>query len=88
MNTHKFTNLLCFIALGAIATAILVKYLGVKLFGIGGEFASIMTKIAYYFGLIATALSAYSYAKSRRNNLYIALFVLFLAVIVVFSFVL
>ena len=88
MSTRKFTNLLCYIALGAIAAVILIRFLGTRLFNFGGGFTSVLSQIAYYCGILATMLSAYAFAKSRRNNIYIWLFVLFVAIIVVFSFVL
>ena len=88
MNTRKFANYACFVSLGIIAALLLLKFLGQKVFGWSDGLIEALTLMALYLGAFATMLSAYAFAKSRRSQVYFWLLLLFVAVIVVFSFIL
>ena len=88
MNTRKFANYACFVSFGIIAGLLVCKYLGQNVFFWSEDIINALTISALYVGAFATMLSAYAHAKSRRNPVFICLFLLFLAVIIVFSFVL
>ena len=88
MNTRRSIIMTCFWLFGLVAILYLAKFLGTKVFSFGAEYAKVMEVAALSTALVATALSAFSFAKSRRNPLYMWLFLLFLVGIIVFRFVL
>lgn len=89
MNSRRVSNLLCFIILGLVACALLAGYLLCTVFKVlDDSFTHWFTDVAYWLAAIATLISAFSYAQSRRNAIYMVLLIVFLAIIVVFTFVL
>ncbi len=89
MNSRRVSNFLCFIILGIVACSLLARYLLFTVFNVlDASFMHWFTDVAYWLTAIATLISAFSYAQSRRNALYMILLIVFLAIIVVFTFVL
>lgn len=89
MNSRRVSNLLCFIILGIVACSLLAKYLLCTVFKVlDASYMHWFTEVAYGLTAIATLISAFSYAQSRRNALYMILLIVFVAIIVVFTFVL
>ena len=88
MNTRKPINLLAYIAIFLIMVATITSYVTQNVFNLSSEIANICSKVAYYLAFIVTLVSAFIYASSKRNNLYMALLVICLIVIIVFTFVL
>lgn len=88
MNSRRLSNLLAFIVLGIVALSLIVKYLLVNVFDVTGNYTEWFDKIAYYLTALATLISAFSYAQSRRNGIFMVLLIVFVGVIVVFTFVL
>lgn len=88
MNARRSIVMICFWLFGLVAALYLAKFLGTKVFDFGSGYATVIESIALYSLLCATALSAFAFAKSRRNLLYMWLFLLFFGAIVVFRFVL
>ena len=88
MNTRKPINLLAYIATFLIMIAIVTNYVTQNIFHLSPEIANICSKVAHYLSMIVTFVSAFIYARSKRNSLYMALLVICLIVIIVFTFVL
>ncbi len=86
MNSRKFANLFAFIAVGFIATALVVKYVVANVLGTTTDVAYWCDKIAYYLSCLVTIICAFSYATTRRNNAYMVVLIIFIVVIVLFTF--
>lgn len=89
MNSRRVSNLLCYIILGLVALSLVVKYLLTNVIsGISTDIIYWIDQSAYILTALATLISAFSYAQSRRNGLIMVLLIIFVAVIIVFKFVL
>ena len=88
MNSRRMSNFLAYIVLGIVAVSLLVKYVLVNWFDLTGDFLTWFDKGAYYLTALATLICAFTYAKSRRNGGYFILLIIFIAVIILFTFVL
>lgn len=88
MNTRKPINLLAYISIFLIMLATITSYITQNVFNLSSEIANICSKIAYYLAFIVTLVNAFIYANSKRNNAYMALLVVCLIVIIVFTFIL
>lgn len=87
MNTRRVANLLAYICIGLIAVSLIVKYMAVNVFSLGTDIVYWCDKIAYYMACLSTLICAFSYASSRRNGMFMGLLVVFVVVIILFSFV-
>lgn len=88
MDSKKVVNIIAYIAVILIALSLMAKYILVGYFSFGGNIASILSSVAYYLALFVTVISAFAYAKSKRNNAFMFVLVLFVIIIVLFAFVL
>ena len=88
MNSRKFVNVLAYVALALVAIALVAKYLTMKVFNLNSNVGAWCDRIAYYLTMIVTIFSAFAYARSRRNAMYMTGFAVFVIVIIVFMFVL
>ena len=86
MNSRRFANLFAFIAVGFIATALVVKYIATNVLNTTADISYWCDKIAYYLSCLVAIISAFSYATTRRNNAYMIVLVMFIVVIVLFTF--
>ena len=87
MNSRKIANLLAYIAVGLIACSLVVSYLTVNIFNLSSNIAYWCEKVAYYLACLTTIISALSYAYAKRNNAYTFFLVIFVIVIIIFTFV-
>ncbi len=88
MNSRRISNLLSFIVLGIVATALVVRYLLINVFHVEGNYTYWFDQAAYWLTAFATLFSAFTYAQSRRNGWFMILLFIFIVIIVVFTFVL
>ena len=86
MNSRKFANLFAYIAIGFIATSLVVKYVTATVMNVSSEVGYWCDKIAYYLACLVTVISAFSYASAKRNNMYMFLLIIFAVIIVLFTF--
>jgi len=86
MNQRKFANLFAYVAFAFMALAVLVKYFTTSVFSLSSDIAVWCEKISYYLAMLATFICAFSYARTRRNSLFVGFLIIFLAVIIVFTF--
>lgn len=87
MNSRKFANLMAYISLGLIALSLVVSYLTTKVFSLTPEIAYWCEKIAYYLACLSTIICAFSYATAKRNGIYMTFLVVFVIVIIIFTFI-
>lgn len=87
MNSRKVANLLAYVAVGLIALSVIVNYLTVKVFHLTSEISTWCNLISYYLACFVTIVSAFSYAKAKRSTAYMAFLIIFVIVIIVFTFV-
>ncbi|MBO4937365.1 MAG: hypothetical protein J6C90_03475 [Clostridia bacterium] len=78
-NWKKVVNLLAYIALIAVAVALIL----VKIFN-GSQVASALNVIANSVAYIITAISAFAFARSKRNPWVMIFFVVAVILVVVF----
>ena len=88
MNTRKVINLLAYISVILIMLATITSYVTQSIFHLSSEIAYICSRIAYYLAFVVTLVSAFIYASSKRNTIYMAILVVCLIVIIVFTFIL
>ena len=77
-----------YFAIGLIAVSLVVKYVFTKLFDLlTDDILYWMENGAYILLSLVALISAFTYAHSRRNAWFMVLLVLFVAIIVIFTFV-
>ncbi|MBP5651280.1 MAG: hypothetical protein J6X00_01240 [Clostridia bacterium] len=81
ISTQTIINFTAYIALGLVAIALTC----VSIFR-AGKFTNAMHVIAEYLGYFVLILSAFGYAKSKRNLAWLALWFVFTVLLVVMLF--
>lgn len=87
MNSRKFANLMAYISVGLIALSIVVSYLTTRVFSLTSEISYWCEKIAYYLACLSTIICAFSYATAKRSGIYMMFLVVFVVVIILFTFI-
>ena len=87
MNSRKIANLLAYVSVGLIAFSLAVSYLAVNVLHLSSTVAFWCEKVAYYLACLTTIISAFSYAIAKRNNSFTTFLVIFVIVIIIFTFV-
>lgn len=88
MNKRRFTNILAYFTVIIILVSLIVKYLALKVFFWPQMVIDICSNIAFYASLIITVFSAFAFASSKRNRLYMFFLVVFIVALVLFLFIL
>lgn len=87
MNSRKLANLMAYISVGLIALSVIVSYLTTNVFSLSSEIAYWCEKIAYYLACFSTIICAFSYATAKRSGAYMLFLVIFVIVIILFTFI-
>ncbi|MBQ9792397.1 MAG: hypothetical protein IJW32_01440 [Clostridia bacterium] len=87
MNSRKFANLMAYVSVGLIALSLVVSYLTTEVFSLTSEIAYWCEKIAYYLACLSTIICAFSYATAKRSGIYMMFLVVFVVVIILFTFI-
>jgi len=88
MNNRKFNNLLAYFSVFAILICVVLGYLSTKVFSWPTNVSNFITNLAFYIACLMTIFSAFVYASSKRNTMYMFVLVLVVVAIVLFLFVL
>jgi len=88
MNKRRFTNLLAYFTIAIILVAVIVRFLALKVFFWPQIVIDICYSIALYSSLVITVFSAFVFASTKRNKLYMFFLVLSVIAIVIFMFIL
>lgn len=86
MNQRRIVNLIAYFVLGLVALSLVVKYIATHFLNLA-NITDIIDQVALYSTLFVTVISAFSYAKTRRNIFFMTFLLIFLVVIVVFTFI-
>ena len=87
MNSRKFANLMAYVSVGLIAVSLVISYVTTNLLGLSSQIAYWCDKIAYYLACLSTIICAFSYATAKRSGAYMLFLVVFVIVIIIFTFI-
>ena len=88
VGTKKVINLIGYIAICAVAIALILRFTLAKIFpDVAGDIISWCNTISFVFSMIATASLGFCYARSKRHRTFMIFYILCLVVIICFYFI-
>ena len=80
LNTRKFFSAMAFVALVLSGIALVISKI---FFGAGSSAGAVLNNIAYILAFTVTAFYAFFYVKSRRNPVWLAIYIVVVLLVVV-----
>lgn len=88
VSTKKFVNLIGYIAICAVAIALIIRFTLAQIFpNMASDIIAWCNTISFVFSMIATSVLGFFYAKSKRSKTFMIFYVVCIAVIICFYFV-
>ena len=88
VSTKKFVNLIGYIAICAVAIALIVRFTLSKIFpDVASDIIAWCNTISFIFSMIATAMLGFFYAKSKRSKTFMIFYFVCIVVIICFYFI-